>query len=101
MSQLSTELGLSGADGADSPSARFEGELGGDAAGEVSWEETGGEGGSVGRSLWRELIWRMVGRAGALESCVLVNGCYYASGDGRVLCRRGRGAYQAGPWPWP
>lgn len=56
------------------------GEVGAEETGEVSLEEAGGEGGSVGRSLWRELIWRMVGRVGALlESCVLVNDCYYAS----------------------
>lgn len=48
-------------------------------AGEASWEEAGGDGGSAGRSLWRVLIWLMVGRIGALESCELVNACYYAS----------------------
>lgn len=56
----------------------LEGELGAEEAGEGSLE-AGGEGGSVGRSLWRGLICWMVGRSAALESCVLVNECYYAS----------------------
>lgn len=72
-------LDLSGDGGADRRLPRLEGELGADEAGEASWEEAGGDGGSEGRSLWRELIWRMVGRDVALESCVLVNACYCAS----------------------
>lgn len=49
----------------------------GEEAGEGSLEEAGGEGGSAGRSLWRGLSWRMLGRGALLESCGLVNACYY------------------------
>lgn len=79
MCQLSNSPGLSGDGGEGLRLLRLVGELEADEAGETSLVEEGGEGGDAGRSLRGDFFWRRYGRAEAVETSLLVNGCYYAS----------------------